>query len=157
MSQQGTRSFYQITDTIKTQLLEDPNCNTVTFGNITDIDLSKQTIFPLSHVMVNNVTFLDNVVSFNISVLSMDSVDQSKQETVDQFAGNNNMQDVLNTQLEVQNRLFIEMKRGNLYSSNYQITSTPSCEPFIDRFENLVAGWASTFDVITNNDISTCD
>tara|TARA_R110001606_G_scaffold329473_1_gene476741 strand:- start:617 stop:940 length:324 start_codon:yes stop_codon:yes gene_type:complete len=107
--------------------------------------------------MVNNVTFLENVVSFNISVLSMDSVDQSKQETVDQFAGNNNMQDVLNTQLEVQNRLFIEMKRGNLYSSSYQITSTPTCEPFIDRFENLVAGWASTFDVITNNDISTCD
>ena len=30
MSQQGTRAFYQITQTIKNQLLEDVNVNTVT-------------------------------------------------------------------------------------------------------------------------------
>ena len=157
MSQQGTRAFYQITDTIKDQLLSDPNCKTVTFGNISDIDLSKQTIFPLSHIMINNVTFSQNTASFNVSVLSMDVVDQSKDEVVDIFNGNNNLQDVLNTQLTVQNRLVLEMKRGDLYSGNYQIEGDPSCEPFVDRFENLVGGWTCTFDVLTNNDISTCD
>ena len=46
MSQQGIRGFYQLTETIKTQLLSDENVNIVTTGDITEIDLSKQTIFP---------------------------------------------------------------------------------------------------------------
>lgn len=45
MSQQGIRGFYQITETIETQLLADVNVNTVTTGDIFDIDLSKQIIF----------------------------------------------------------------------------------------------------------------
>jgi hypothetical protein len=53
---QGIRGFYQLTEKIKEQLLNDVNCNTVTTGDITEIDLSKQTIFPLSHIIVNNVT-----------------------------------------------------------------------------------------------------
>jgi hypothetical protein len=53
---QGIRGFYQLTETIKEQLLNDVNVNTVTTGDITEIDLSKQTIFPLSHIIVNNVT-----------------------------------------------------------------------------------------------------
>ena len=117
MSQQGTRAFYQITQTIKNQLLEDINVNTVTFGNITDIDLSKQTMFPLSHIIVNNVSFPNNTVSFNISILSMDIVIQSKEETTDIFIGNDNEQNILNTQLAVQNRLMIELKRGDLFTN----------------------------------------
>ena len=55
MSQQGTRAFYQATETIKSQLLADINVNSVTTGDIADVDLQKQTIFPLSHIIVNNV------------------------------------------------------------------------------------------------------
>ena len=51
MSNQGIRGFYQLTDTIKTNLLLDSNVNTVTTGDITEIDLSKQTIFPLAHII----------------------------------------------------------------------------------------------------------
>ena len=56
MSQQGTRAFYQITETIKSNLLSDVNVNTVTTGDISDVDLQKQTIFPLCHIIINNVT-----------------------------------------------------------------------------------------------------
>ena len=57
MANQGARGFYQITETIKDQLFADDNINTVTTGDITDIDLNKQTIFPLCHIIViNNVT-----------------------------------------------------------------------------------------------------
>ena len=48
MSQQGIRGFYQLTETIKAQLLADVNCNTVTTGDIYDVNLNKQDIFPLS-------------------------------------------------------------------------------------------------------------
>jgi len=95
---QGIRGFYQLTETIKDQLLNDENVNTVTTGDITEIDLSKQTIFPLSHIIVNNVITEEQYLSFNITVMAMDIVDESKEPTTDIFRGNNNEQDVLNTQ-----------------------------------------------------------
>ena len=111
MSNQGVRGYYQITDTIKTNLLNDENVNTVTTGDIFDIDLSKQTIFPLSHIMVNSVSIREQVLSFNITVMAMDIVDESKEETTDIFRGNNNEQDVLNTQLAVVNKI-VAVYRG---------------------------------------------
>ena len=47
MSQQGIRGYYQLTQTIKDQLLADINVNTVTTGDIYDVNLNKQDIFPL--------------------------------------------------------------------------------------------------------------
>ena len=113
MSNQGVRGYYQITQTIKTNLLTDENVNTVTTGDIFDIDLSKQTIFPLSHIIVNNVTIQEQVLNFNITVMSMDIVDQSKDEVTDIFVGNNNEQDIINTQLAVVNKLVGLLSKGD--------------------------------------------
>ncbi len=150
------KGFYQVTETIKNQLLADVSVNTVTSGDITRIDLSKQTMFPLSHIIVNNVGNEDNILRFSLSVLSMDVVDFSKEETVDIFRGNNNEQDILNTQLAVLNKLVQVLRGGTLHQDLYQLDGTPNLEPFYDRFENEMAGWALTFDVLIPNDIEIC-
>lgn len=150
------KGFYQVTETIKNQLLADVNVNTVTSGDITRIDLSKQTMFPLSHIIVNNVGNEDNILRFNLSVLSMDVVDFSKEEVIDIFRGNNNEQDILNTQLAVLNKLVQVLRGGTLHQDLYQLDGTPNLEPFYDRFENEMAGWALTFDVLIPNDIEIC-
>jgi hypothetical protein len=150
------KGFYQVTQVIKDQLLSDVNVNTVTTGDITRIDTSKQTMFPLSHMIVNNVGNEDNILRFSLSVLAMDVVNISKEEVVDIFLGNNNEQDILNTQLAVLNKLVQVLRGGTLHTDLYQLDGTPNFEPFYDRFENEMAGWALTFDVIIPNDISIC-
>lgn len=157
MANQGVRGFYQLTTNIRDELLTDENINTVTTGDITEIDLSKQTIFPLAHLVVNNVTHEEQLLRFNCSVFTMDTVDESKDETSDIFLGNDNEHDVLNTMLAVQNKLLQTLRYGNLYTTKYQLEGNPSCEPFKDRFENLLAGWVSTFDVTIENDVNICD
>lgn len=152
----GIRGFYLLTDLIKEQLLNDEDVNTVTFGDITEVDLYKQSIFPLSHLIVNSVTSGENTLSFNISILSMDIVDQSKEATVDRFVGNNNEQDVFNTQLAVLNKLIQRLRIGTLYRDLYQVVGDVTLEPFKDRFENELAGWTATFDVMIQNDIDVC-
>ena len=154
---QGIRGFYQLTETIKDQLLNDINTNAVTTDDITEIDLSKQTIFPLAHIIVNNVTAQEQVLLFNITVMAMDIVNQSKEETTDLFRGNNNEQDVLNTQLAVLNRLVMVLRKGDLYTNLYQLEGDGNCEPFYERFENVLAGWACTFNVAVKNDIDICN
>ena len=156
MAKTGVRGFYLLTQAIKNQLISDVNVNTVTEGDLFDVDLSKQSIFPLSHLIVNTVAAQESVLRFNISVLAMDIVDESKEPTTDIFIGNNNEQDVLNTQLAVLNKLVQVLRRGDLYNDKYQLTGDASLEPFVDRFENKVAGWTATFDVFVNNDIEIC-
>ena len=160
MSTRGVRAFYDLTTKIKDTLLTDENVNSVTLGDITDIDLNKQTIFPLSHIIVNNATYATNIWTMNLSLFCMDLVDTQKKEEYktkeDYFTGNNNEQDVLNTQLAVINLLLSQLSRGTIFSDNYQLVGNPTCEPFTDRFENLLAGWVCTFDVQIKNDINIC-
>ena len=156
MSYTGIRGYYLLTQAIKDALLSDINVNTVTEGDLFDIDLSKQSIFPLSHLVINSVTAQESVLRFNISILSMDIVDESKEPTTDIFIGNNNEQDVLNTQLAVLNKLVQVLRRGDLYNDKYQLQGDANLEPFVDRFENKVAGWTATLDIFVNNDIEIC-
>jgi len=148
--------FYRVTQVIKDTLQADENCNTVTYGDITQIDLDKQTIFPLSHLILNGATSGENTMTFNFSVLVMDIVDVRKAEVTDPFVGNDNEQDVLNTQLSVANKLIQKLRIGSLYSDKYQVVGDVTLEPFRDRFENQIAGWTATFDVIIENDVYIC-
>ena len=150
------KGFYNLTDKLKEALLAEPFVNTVTFGSLDDIDLNKQTIFPLSHIIVNNTTVGSKTLTFNVSILSMDIVDISKEATTDIFVGNDNEQDVLNTQLGLLTRIINILQRGDLYTELYQVQGDVSCEPFVDRFENKLAGWTATFDVVVQNDMTIC-
>jgi len=156
MSNQGIRGFYQLTETIKNELLNNVDVNTVTTGNLSNVNLQKQNIFPLSHIIINSVVDSEQTLSFSLSILAMDIVSRSKLETTDIFEGNNNEQDVLNTQLAVLNNLIMVLRKGTLHRDQYQLVGDPSCEPFYDRFENELAGWTANLDVVIYNDITIC-
>jgi len=156
MSYKAARGFYLITNLIEDLLIADEYINTVTYGDISDVDLNKQTIFPLGHLIVNSITSSEQTLTFNVSILAMDLVNVEKKATTNWFRGNTNEQDVLNAQFKVLNKLLQKIRIGDLYREGYQIIGDVSFEPFTDRFENLLAGWAATFDVMINNDQSVC-
>jgi hypothetical protein len=148
-------TFYEITTVIKTQLLLDSFVNTVTMGDIFNVDLNKQTIFPLSHIIVNSASYQGNIFVYNISILSMDIVDESKELITDIFLGNDNEQDVLNTQMMVANRFLEVLRRGALYE-NYNLIGNANIEFFTERFENKLAGVTTTFDMSIRNTMTKC-
>jgi hypothetical protein len=149
-------TFYEITQAIKNKLQEDLFVNTVTTGDIFKVDLNKQTIFPLSHIIVNSVSYQGAVLNYNISILSMDIVDESKDLTTDIFIGNDNEQDVLNTQLAVANRFLEVLNRGSLSDDYELVNGSASIEFFTERFENKIAGVTTTFDIAIHNTMSIC-
>jgi len=149
--------FYDILDKLKWHFDNDELVNSVTQGDIFQVDLNKQTIFPLTHIMVNSSSLQSNTQTFNVSILAMDIVDISKSEVTDVFQENNNELDVLNTQHHVLNRCYQQMLHGNLWDLDFVVAGEPSLEPFTERFENLLAGWTMTFDVTVPNDMTICD
>ena len=149
-------NYFDIIDKLKTHFDGDVLVNTVTQGNLFDIDLSKQTIFPLVHLIVNTASLEGNVVRYNISILAMDIVDITKDEDVNKFDGNDNELYVLNTQLQVLTRCYELLLRGDLWTDKFQIDGNPTCEPFVDRFENKLAGWTMTTDILIPNGMTIC-
>jgi hypothetical protein len=150
------QAYYNILTNLKAKLEADEFVNTVTQGDIFDIDLTKQTIFPLAHIIVNDVTKVKNILQFNVTVMCMDIVDLSKDETTDIFLGNDNEQDVLNTQLAVGLRL-VELLESGSSNTQFMMRGEPTFEGFTERFENNIAGWAVTFDIHVPNTMTSCD
>jgi len=148
--------YFKIIDKLKEHFINDPLVSTVSQGDLFDIDLNKQTIFPLVHLIVNTASFESNIIRYNISILAMDIVDITKDETVSKFDGNDNQLWVLNTQLQVLTRCYELLLRGDLYTDKFQVDGNPNCEPFTERFENKLAGWTMTLDILIPNGMTIC-
>ena len=115
-------SFYDVINSIKTYLQGNNSVSTVTFGDLLEVDLNKQTIFPLSHLTVRDVSFSDHTMTFTVNVMALDIVEETKEnnkEQIEPFYGNNNKQDVLNTQLMVLNGLQSSLRRGGLFQQDF--------------------------------------
>ena len=149
-------NYFKIIDDLQAAAIAEPFVNTVTQGDITNIDLNKNTIYPLCHLTINNVTLTSNISTADVSIILMDIVDFSKEASSSDIRGNNNELDVLNTQLAVAGRLQAELLRLDTYYMDYQIDSPFNCEPFTDRFENNVSGWAVTFSITMANPSTKC-
>lgn len=148
---------YDILDKIRDRLRDNPNVFTVTFGDITEIDLNKTTIFPLSHLTITNVTFDRSVINFTVNLICVDVVDYNKENySDDMFYANDNLQDVYNTQLQVVNDIVQSVRRGSLFDEKIQLLDNPSAIPFKDRYENELAGWGIEINLSMINDISIC-
>lgn len=150
------RSYYKISELLESSLLSNNITKTVTIGDVTEVDLGKQTIFPLAHFIVNSVVSTQQTLVYNITVLVMDIKDTSKYKEVDKFRKNTDEQDILNTQLGVLNLLIQKLRFGDLATQGYKLTNDPSCEPFVDRFENNLAGWNADLDIEMPNDQNIC-
>ena len=149
--------FYDILDKIKDRLRTNPNVFSVTYGDITKVDLDKTTIFPLSHLNISNAIIGEHTVSFTLQLLCVEIVDYNKDSSPDdEFYGNDNMQDILNTQLQVVNDVIAQLRRGSLFTDRLQVLGDVTVQPFMDMFENELAGWGADIVIEMPNDISIC-
>jgi len=138
-------NLYNVLDELRTLLLLSDFTNTVTFGEVSDVDLNKLTNFPLVHLNVDNVTIDDLHIDFTLNMIACDVVDISKEEVSDLFLGNNNVQDILSTQLKVITYASNFFRNGDLRTNNFVMTNgTVTATPFLDKFENQLAGWEAS-------------
>lgn len=154
---QGARSYIDVIEILRDTALSNKNINTFTVGDISEVDLNKQTIFPLAHTIVNTAQFSSTIITYNITVLFMDIVHSDSTENEPTIYSTDNENYVLNTMLNAGNHITDVFNSGDLNDGNTRIMrETVVAEPFKDRFENLVAGWAFTFQVETRNNINRC-
>jgi len=148
-------TLYKITEKLNTELTSNPLINTITYGDISEVDLDKQTIFPLAHINLDGASIGSSTVNVGVSILFMDIVDISKSKDSN-FFGNDNEQDVLNTMLTVATKTFQEFLRGTSYAEGFHTEDDGDVEFFTDRFENKLAGVSLEFNVTLKNTSELC-
>ena len=125
-------------------LLEnDKLINKVTEGDLSEIDLSKQTIFPLAHFNLGNITQLDNTFQVNIDVIFADIIEDDDSNYID-----------------VWNRTFISASQFveglKRIDNNFVVEGEGLHEPFRDRFVNKLGGFATSIIISVPNETAIC-
>jgi hypothetical protein len=152
----GVEAIYRVIDTIKDELNSNPFCNKVTLGELTEIDLSKMTMFPLANITLDNVTHKENSLSFQITVTNVDIVDISKDVPVDDIYGNDNLVYIWTNQLYVINRLVARLRESSINDYIWELDNDPQSDFINKEMENMLAGFQTTINLTIPNDINKC-
>lgn len=147
-------TFYRLSEKIKTELEGNALINTVTYGDITEVDLDKQTIFPLAHVNFTDSIIKSSSVDINVNILLMDLVDVTKDDLGAFYKDNEH--DVINSMLSAATKTVQELKRGLSYADGFHLEGDAEAEFFTDRFENKLAGVSVNFTVTLKNSADLC-
>ena len=149
-------TYFKVIEDIKTALIAEPFINNVSQGDLFEIDLNKKTIFPLAHIIIDNIDIQTNQTSLSLSLVLMDIVDISKESTTDLIRKNNNELDVINNMLNISARLQALLSRLDTYHADYELAGSFTCTPFKERFENNLAGINVDFTINMSNDMTKC-
>ncbi len=145
----------------------------VSVGDIFDIDLEKNTKFPLMHINPTSVVTGDSQLTYNFQVFVMDMVSeksdwQTKQhELLTKLINTeNNEQEVFNQTLEICTDIMGMLRHSvqqsldgtnNINEPLYFTEGQFTLEPFQERFDNLCCGYVFNIGVLVQNDFQTCN
>lgn len=150
------KGYYNLTDTLYNFLITDALVNQVSKGSLDKITNAKKDMYPLAHVMIDSGAFESNTIRFQVILIVMDILDYTKENLTDLYYGNNNEDDIHNQTIMICQRVFEDMRRGQM-NEEYSIESdTATFDLFTDKFTDDVAGCTMTFDVIMRNDMTIC-
>jgi len=129
--------------------------NSFTFGDIFEVDLSNEMDFTKAHLIEQTGTINSREFTFTFDLLVMDLV----------AADGSNETDVLSETFLILSDIYREFKNGLgraegdrvINSRQYVVSEQISCEPFTDRFENLLAGWKGTISVTVPSHNNACN
>jgi len=151
------QTYYSFTNFFNNVCLAHPNITTFTMGDLYNVDMAKQTLFPLAHLIVNNTTIASGLFQYNVTLLVMDRVVDVTDNSyghynylLKNYKDVTNLIDVHNTSLSTLNDITSYIYR-NPQSYQYNVIGDSLATPFEERFDNLLAGWAIDLNISVGN------
>lgn len=155
-------SFYQFTQFFNTIAINHPNIETFTVGDIHEVDLAKQSIFPLLHLVPNTVTIGQQMMNYDIDLVFLDRTmeiiplsEGKYNQIVKNYKTVTNTHDVWNTGLLALNDIYAYIAR-NAQANNFIISTDAICTPFQQSYDNILAGWAMNVVISVPNSVDAC-
>jgi hypothetical protein len=147
------KALLNLTEAIRAELEGNELINSVSFGDMSDVDLDKQSMFPMAHISLSTAQIGSATSTLGVSILFLDVVDETKER--DEFYKSNE-QFIWNSMLAAATKTVQELKRGDLYANLYQVEEDVTAEFFSERFEDKLAGVGLDMSVTIVNNIDLC-
>lgn len=152
--------LYNTLEYFKTIMENHPTLETVTTGDIFEIDDREFPAYPLGNILITNARFEDSQTIYTCQLTVADKVKLKNNESTGvynkqsiPFYGTDDVVDIHANTLSVLNDL---LSYTQYATTNFDIDGGISCEAFKDQFDNGLAGWVATFDLVTHNDRPRC-
>lgn len=152
--------YYNVLDYFKTIMENHPVISAVSQGDVFDFDQEQFPDYPLGNVQILDATFNVSSTDYTIQLIIADKVKNKNNESVGrtnaqkvQYYGTNDVVDIHANTLAVINDLTSYTQRS---VAAFEINGAITSEPFMDRFNNGLAGWVATFTLTTHNDRPIC-
>tara|TARA_R100000781_G_C4076818_1_gene126377 strand:- start:78 stop:587 length:510 start_codon:yes stop_codon:yes gene_type:complete len=150
------KTFSNVIDTLKCVGEQHNQIETITTGDLFEIDLEKNTLYPLFHINPVNVVASSNQLTFNFQLFIMDLVEPDE----------SNEQYVMSDTLQIMTDIVTIFKNGeilhfydasNTESRRYFTNEDFTIEPFTERFDNSVTGWVTDLPIVVEHEYNSCN
>ena len=152
--------YYNTLNYFKTIMKNHPSIAKVTQGDIYNFDATEFPQYPIGNVLIQASTFGKKTTDYRVQLIVADKVkvleNLSDGRTNEQVVPFNGVDDVVNIHantLSIVNDLTSYTQRSTY---GFEINGDISCTPFVDRFNNGLAGWSAEFDLTCHNDKNRC-
>ena len=149
------KPYTNLIDTLKQLGEYHQNISTTTVGDIFDIDLEKNTKYPLMHINPVNVTTGRVGLTYNFQIFVMDLVEPDDSNEQDVY------NDVLQTCIDIisifRNSKWQAQLTVDIDAPVYFTEGDYTLEPFTERFDQAVTGWVFQIGINVENDFQSCD
>ena len=150
----NNKTYNNVIDTLKNLGTNHLQISTTTVGDIFDIDLEKNTLYPLMHLNPVNVTTRRTELVYNFQVFIMDLVEPDGSNEQEVYS------DVLQICIDIigilSNSKWQSQLALDINAPVYFAEGDFTFEPFEERFDNLLTGWVFPLSIIVHNDFQTC-
>ena len=152
----NNKTYNNLIDTLEQLGVNHYQIQQVSSGDIFEMDLEKNTLYPLMHIVPQTVVASQGQFTFNFQVFIMDLVEPDE----------SNEQEVLSDCLSICTDIIATFKHGeSLFKFNaehgeeerYFVDNDFTIEPFTERFDNAVSGWTFTIPIIVEQDFNSCN
>jgi hypothetical protein len=126
--------------------------NTVTFGDVSAVDLQKQSIYPLCHVTITDVAQTSSIQTISYFITILDLIDENnlnKRTSENKFRLTSNIEDVFHDLAYRFNRAYQTLKKDttNVLDTSESISLTAGYA----EMQNKLAGYTTTLDITIEN------
>lgn len=152
--------YYNVLDYFKTIMNNHPSISQISQGDLFGVDGNEYTIYPLGNVNILGANFNDKNTDYTIQLIIADKLklknNESEPRTNDMQVPFESVDDVVDIHANTLAILNDLLSYTQFSVQAFQIVGEINNEPFMDRFNNGLAGWVSTFTLSTHNDRPRC-
>jgi len=146
------RTVNEILDELETIALAHHFIRSFKQGELSEVDIQKLSgdQYPLCHADISSASIERGILTYQLDIIVADLILPGQTDAQEQYS------DTLQTLVDVVTQYAQVLSAQSDVDRDLRIELPVDCEPFTARFDNLLTGWAGTFQIVTSNTLDLC-